>query len=163
MKRALACILAVLLLLLPLVACQNEETPSTPVSTAESTPASEAEASSTVEVTGTPEDAAWPADVPMPLEELTWGMSPEDVETALAEYIKAGASARYADGTVEALTGLEGVSAEFYSLPTLAEGDFAMEFSYIQPIGYNGDEPGTRLDGVSLRLATDDIMLTDTL
>ena len=59
MKRALACILAVLLLLLPLTACAGGENESAP---------------------GTPGDSAWPANVPMPLEELTWGMSPEEVE-----------------------------------------------------------------------------------
>jgi len=156
MKRALACILAVLLLLLPLAACQNEGTASTPVSTAESTPASEAKASSTVEVTGTPGDSAWPANVPMPLEELTWGMAPEEVEEALAAYMTDGQSTRYTEGDVKALTAIEGFSAEIYGLPTLTEKADALELDYILPIGYNGDEPGARLNGVSLRLATDD-------
>lgn len=167
MKRTLACLLAVLLLMLPLTACQNAETPSAPVSTAESAPASEAETSSTavssavettgtIVYTGTPGDSAWPANVPMPLEELTWGMAPEDVEEALATYMADGQSARYAEGTVKALTAIEGFSAEIYGLPTLAEEANTLELDYILPIGYNGDEPGARLNGVSLRLKTDD-------
>ncbi len=169
MKRALACILAVLLLLLPLAACQNEETPSAPVSTAESTPASEAEtnstaASSAVETTGTivytgtPGDSAWPANVPMPLEELTWGMSPEEVEEALATYMTDGqGSKRNMDHNAERLAGIRDFSAELYGLPSFFnDTDYALELAYALPIGYNGDEPGARLSGVSLRLATDD-------
>ena len=171
MKRTLACLLAVLLLMLPLTACQNEETPSAPVSTAESTPASEAETSSTavssavettgtIVYTGTPGDSAWPANVPMPLEELIWGMSPEEVENALAAHTTDGqGSKRNMDHNAERLTGIKDYSTELYGLPVLLDDDdsnYALELDYALPIGYNGDEPGARLSGVSLRLKTDD-------
>ena len=123
MKRTLACMLAVLLLVLPLAACQSEETASTPVSTVESTPTSSEEVSSESEssaiaYTGTPGDAAWPANVPMPLEELAWGLSPEKVAEVLTAYTADGTGFKsHMDHNTERLTGIRDYSADLYGLP----------------------------------------------